>query len=217
MKFFKLAFYISLTTSFFLSSCKHESELLPGVPEVCFETQVLPVIQSSCTMSGCHNGNNELFALNTYENLRSLVEPGKPMQSKLHKVITANRILENAMPPKPQEALSSSQIDAITIWILQGAAQTTCSEDCDTINVTFNKSILPITDTFCKGCHSGANPAAGISLTDYTSIKSAIEGGRFLGSIEHLQGFSAMPQNGNKLNSCNIVKIKKWISNGMPE
>lgn len=217
MNFVRLTFFIFLITTFLLSSCKHESELLPGVPEVCFETQILPVIQSSCTMSGCHTGNNELVALNTYENLRRLVEPGKPMQSKLHKVITANRILESAMPPKPQQALSNTQIDAITIWILQGAAQTTCTEDCDTINVTFTKSILPITDTYCKGCHSGADPSGGISLTDYASIKSTVESGRFLGSIEQLQGFSAMPQNGNKLNDCNIVKIKKWISYGMPE
>jgi hypothetical protein len=215
----KVSKILPLTFLFFslaLISCKHESELLPGTPEVCFDSQILPVIQSSCTMSGCHTGSGELPALSTYEDIRSLVEPGKPIHSKLHKVLTENRILESAMPPKPNDPLNSAQIDAITIWILQGANHTTCNIECDTVNVTFNGSILPITDTYCKGCHSGTQPSGGILLVDYASIKTAVEGGRFVGAIDHSPGYSAMPQGGDKLSDCNIVQIKKWINQGMP-
>jgi len=216
MKAQELFFVSILLLTSMLLSCKHESELLPGTPEVCFDTQILPVIQSSCTMSGCHTGSNELPALSTYEDIRKQVDPGKPVQSELHKVITANRILESAMPPKPKEALSGEQIDAITIWILQGADHTTCSIECDTLNITFNGSILPITDTYCKGCHNGSQPGGGILLTDYNTIKTAVEGGRFIGAIDHLSGYSPMPKGGNKLSDCNIVQLKKWINQGMP-
>lgn len=216
MKFQKIAVLILLLFSSGLFSCRHESELLPGIPEVCFDSQVLPVIISGCTKSGCHNGSGELPALSSYENLRNLVEPGKPIHSKLHKVLTANRMLESAMPPKPDEPLSSDQINTITLWILQGAEHTTCNIECDTVNVTFAGSIMPIIETYCKGCHSGSQPSGGIVLTGFETIKTAIDGGRFIGAVDQLPGYSAMPQGGSKLSSCNIVQIKKWIYQGMP-
>jgi len=212
----KIDLFISVCILAFLTSCKHESELAPGTPEVCFEAQVLPVLQSNCAMSGCHDGTNDLPRLSTYDEIRKLVEPLKPVQSKLHKVITANRMLGIAMPPKPNDQLSSEQINLINIWILQGANHTTCTTECDTVTVTFNGSILPITNTYCKGCHSGNNPSGGIALTDYATIKASIETSRFVGAIEQLQGFSAMPQGGGKLSECYIYQINKWIKNGMP-
>lgn len=205
-----------LVLSSVLLSCKHEPELSPGIAEVCFDTQILPVIQSSCAKSGCHTGNGEKQSLTTYEEIMGIVTAGKPMQSKLYKVITANRILENAMPPKPDAALTAAQIDNINIWILQGANHTTCTLECDTVNVTFSGSILPITDTYCKGCHSGSQPSGGLTLTDYNSIKSSVDGGRFIGAVEHQAGFSAMPKGSSKLPDCNIVQLTKWINQGMP-
>jgi len=198
------------------SACQHEPELTAGTEDVCFDNQVLPVIQSSCAMSGCHTGNGELPALNTYEDIRKLVSPGKPVGSKLHKVLTANPNSESFMPPKPNSALSSAQIDIISLWILQGANHTSCEVQCDTVNVTFNGAILPITDTYCKGCHSGGSPSGGISLTDYATIKSAVESGRFMGAVEQLPTFSAMPKGNSKIPDCNITQLNKWITNGMP-
>lgn len=206
---------LTLTTLLLFTSCKHESELLPGTTEVCFETQVLPVLQSGCTMSGCHDGSGELPSLSTYSDIRRFVEPGKPVHSELHKVLTANRLLETAMPPRPKEALTNEQINLITLWILQGANNSSCTTECDTVNVSFTGSILPITNTYCKGCHSGSGPSGGISLTDYNSIKASAESGRLMGAVEHQPGFSAMPQGGNKLSDCNIVQLRKWINTGM--
>jgi hypothetical protein len=169
-------------------------------------------------MSGCHNGNNsELPPLMSYENISKLVNAGNPMKSKLHKVLIATPGSEQAMPPKPRDPLSKSQIDMISLWILQGAKNTTCqNSDCDTSNVTFVGTILPITDTYCKGCHSGTHPSGGISLTDYATIKNSVESQRFMGAIEQLTGYSPMPQGGNKLSDCAIRQLKIWINNGMP-
>jgi len=200
-----------------LISCKHDPHLAPGTPEVCFDNQVLPIIQSSCAKSGCHDGNGEKQALNTYDDIMRMVTPGKPIQSKLYKAITANPHLGNIMPPKPDQPLNSAQLDNIEIWILQGANHTSCNVVCDTITVTFSGSIKPINDTYCKGCHSGSQPSGGISLTDYTSIKSAIDGGRYIGAIQQLTGYKAMPKGGSKLPDCNIVQITKWVNQGMPD
>ncbi len=203
--------------SILLTSCQHEPELISGTAEVCFDYQVLPIIQSSCAMSGCHDGSGRLEAINSYESISKLVTPGKPIKSKLHKVITANSNSESFMPPKSKGTLSSTQINIISLWILQGANHTTCTgQECDSVNVTFTGSILPITDTYCKNCHSGGEPAGGLILDDYATIKTAVEGGRFIGAIDQLEGFSPMPQGMNKLSVCNIAQLKKWISDGMP-
>lgn len=107
------------------TSCHHEPELMPGTPEICFDNDVMLIINSNCNVSGCH-GSGEGPKLSTYEEVSRYVTAGKPMQSKLHKVISAHSNLMGLMPPKPKSALTSSQIDIISIWILQGAKHTTC-------------------------------------------------------------------------------------------
>lgn len=107
------------------TSCHHEPELMPGTPEKCFDKEVMLIINSNCNVSGCH-GSGEGPSLSNYDDVSRYVTAGKPMQSKLHKVITAHSNLMGLMPPKPKSALTSSQIDIISIWILQGAKHTTC-------------------------------------------------------------------------------------------
>ena len=101
-------------------SCRHEPELAPGTATVCFNSDVMLIINANCNISGCH-GSGEAPALDTYDQVSRYVTPFKPVQSKLHKVITAHSNLMGLMPPKPGNALSSSQIDIISIWIMQGA------------------------------------------------------------------------------------------------
>jgi hypothetical protein len=125
----KTRFIIALAGFSLLSigftSCRHEPELMPGTPEVCFDNEVMLIINSNCNVSGCH-GNGEGPSLASYEDISRYVTAGKPVQSKLHKVITAHSNLMGLMPPKPKPALTGSQIDIISIWILQGAKHTTC-------------------------------------------------------------------------------------------
>lgn len=109
-----------------LSACQHEPELMAGTPEVCFDRDVMLIINSNCNMSGCHGGGGEAPSLSTYEDVYRFVTPGKPVQSKLHKVITAHSDIMGLMPPSPKQPLTSAQIDIISIWILQGANHTTC-------------------------------------------------------------------------------------------
>ena len=58
----------------FFSSCKHEAMLPPIIPgvsdSICFETEVLPVIQSNCAKSGCHENR-----MSTYSQIMRDVTP----------------------------------------------------------------------------------------------------------------------------------------------
>lgn len=120
-----LAFTGITILSFWFASCQHEPELVPGTPEVCFDNEIMLIVNSNCNVTGCH-GSGEASSLASYDDVSRYVTAGKPMQSKLHKVITAHSNLSGLMPPKPKSALTSDQIDIISIWILQGAKHTTC-------------------------------------------------------------------------------------------
>jgi len=102
-----------------VSSCRHEPELPPGTPTVYFNDDIMPILNSNCSISGCH-GSGEAPDLSSYSGVSRFVKPLKPMESKLYKVITSHSSWER-MPPNSSDALSKTQIDKISIWILQGA------------------------------------------------------------------------------------------------
>ena len=108
--------------SLFNTSCKHDPQGIDQLDTVCFQTQILPVIQTSCGMSGCHDGGEE-FSLSSYSNIMDLVEPGNAAKSKLYQVITQVNG-ENFMPPN--RPLSKELRTQILIWIEQGATNSTC-------------------------------------------------------------------------------------------
>ncbi|MGC4038422.1 MAG: hypothetical protein QM764_20830 [Chitinophagaceae bacterium] len=91
--------------------------------------------------------------------------------------------------------------------------------DCDTSNITFSGTILPVLQTNgCLACHGGAATNGGnISLDTYAGVKAYADNGHLLGSINQQPGYPAMPLGGNKLNSCDILKITSWINRGSPQ
>jgi hypothetical protein len=88
---------------------------------------------------------------------------------------------------------------------------------CDTTGVTFSKSVQPILQTNCLGCHSATENAASggiINLEDFTVVKVLVDGGNLFGAITHNPLNSQMPKSGAKLDTCSITKIKIWIDKG---
>lgn len=183
-----------------------------------FQNDVLPILISSCAMSGCHDAASaeDGIVLISYQTTLNTgkVTPGNPGNSDLYEKITETDP-EDRMPPPPGQALSPVQIETIRKWIAQGAKNNKCDGDCDTTQFNFNTSILPIINNNCKGCHSGVSPSGGINLDGYAAIRTVAESGKLLGSISHQTGYVAMPQ-GGKLSDCNITQIRKWIENGTP-
>lgn len=89
---------------------------------------------------------------------------------------------------------------------------------CDTSkSVTFAGDILPIMTSNC-GTNNAACHKAGASgfyrLDNIAGIDAAIADGKFIESIKHQSGASAMPKNSPKLDDCSIALIDKWLSTG---
>lgn len=89
---------------------------------------------------------------------------------------------------------------------------------CDTTkSVTFATDILPIMTSNC-GTNNAACHKAGASgfyqLDNIAGIDAAIADGKFIQSIKHQSGASAMPKNSPKLDDCSIALIDKWLSTG---
>jgi uncharacterized membrane protein len=191
-------------------------EYIEDVNGVCFEQDVLPIFQSNCTQSGCHNSSSHEHGLDysNYAGIMESVEPGNYKGSEVYRNIT--RSGEEAMPPSPYNRLTDEQITTIALWIEQGAKNTACSSSttCDTSNITLSGTVKPILENYCTGCHAGSAPSGNISLTNYNGIKASADNGSLLGSVEHASSFAAMPPDASKLSACQISKIEKWIALG---
>ena len=187
---------------------------------VYFQQQVLPILVSNCSMSGCHDvaSHESGVILTSYASVMNTsdVDPGDPGGSKLYRVLIDNDP-DDRMPRPPAPPLTEAQKNIIYKWIQQGAKDLTCNSACDTsAAVTFSTGIVPILSTKCTGCHGGTNPQGGINLSLYAGVKTTVDNGKLWGSVNHLAGYSPMPKNGSKLSECEIGKIKKWIGAGSP-
>lgn len=114
-------------------------------------------------------------------------------------------------------------IAAITIFLLffvscyydnEEALYPVLNNLCDTTNVTYSGTIVPILNNSCLGCHSVPATGGSILLSTYAEVVGSAP--RITGSIKQLTGFFAMPKNGGKLKSCSITQWDIWVRNGMP-
>lgn len=93
---------------------------------VCFETDILPLLSSSCARSGCHDATSraEGYILDSYNNIvKKGVIAGNAAGSKIFKVLVKTG--SERMPPPPNAALTTAQISLIAKWINEGAKNTT--------------------------------------------------------------------------------------------
>ena len=90
---------------------------------------------------------------------------------------------------------------------------------CDTTNITFSKSIVPILANNCLSCHSNASAAglgANVKLENYADVKVYADNHKLFGSINQSAGFFAMPLGSPKLDDCKIKTVRLWINAGAP-
>jgi hypothetical protein len=90
----------------------------------------------------------------------------------------------------------------------------TLSTSCDTTNVTYSGTIVPILNSYCIGCHSGSLPSGGITLTSYTNVQALASTGALMNALTG-NGVPLMPPSGS-LSPCKIGQFEIWIRNGMP-
>jgi len=209
-----------------INACKHEppQDLISVVPgpvnggsnEVCFQSDILPLFQSNCAKSGCHDAasNKEGYTLDSYANIiRRGVKPGSATSSKIYKVLFETG--GDKMPPAPNADLTAQQKALIGRWINEGAKNTiNCGISCDTTQFKYAANVSTILGTYCLGCHSGSTPSGSIDLSTYANVKIVATNGRLVGSVSHTAGYSPMPKNASKLSDCQITQIKKWVNAG---
>ena len=229
----------------FLPSCRHElvlpltntpgpQDTVPpppadtsdytGVPcspdTVYFQNQILPLVNSQCAKSGCHDvaSHKEGLVLVDYPRIVSQVKAFKPSNSKLYTVLSAGG--GDRMPPAPDPAFTTDQKNLIKKWIEQGALNNVCNENygsCNTDNVTYTNFVGALMANQCTGCHGSTNPSGGLKLTTYTEVKASAQSGKLYGSVAHLPGYVAMPQGTAAMSICFVKKIKAWVDAGAPQ
>jgi mono/diheme cytochrome c family protein len=231
-KFSYLAIAGIATLLLLVNACRHEKLDYPGTgnggdgvnpppttnpcsPDtVYFVNEIMPVISSNCTMSGCHDNISRAggIDLTTYAKVMKFVKPGIANESKLYKVV--NLTNEDRMPPPPMQALSQVQKDKIYKWINQGAKNNYCAASCDTTVFTYSGAVKPIMDKKCVGCHNPNNLGGNIDVSTHAAVKVIAVNGKLYGSVAHQTGYSPMPKNSIKLSDCEIRQIQKWIAAG---
>jgi cytochrome c551/c552 len=230
----KLLILTVIAYSLFLG-CKHDSiplgtDLNPvpvsggnnggtatGGDTVCFNSEVLPLFQSYCGNSGCHNASSARsgVVLTDYFNIMKGIRANNPGSSKYYKIIGSG------MPPRGSSQMSSAQTAVILKWINQGALNTVCSSAaCDSTQYTYSNGISQLLTTYCVACHGSSGASAGVVLSSYASAKAAVtsQGATFLNSINFKMSNPAqnMPP-AAPLSSCQITQVTKWINSGMPQ
>lgn len=87
---------------------------------------------------------------------------------------------------------------------------------CDVTDVSFSSTIQPIFRESCatSGCHNSTSKAGTYDLSNHAGAKAASS--RIAGAINHLSGYSQMPQGAGKLSDCKIDQIESWLNAGAP-
>ncbi|MGZ8523758.1 MAG: hypothetical protein ACXWV1_04975 [Chitinophagaceae bacterium] len=220
-----------VTVIVILSACRHEIPIINGgtgsggggtpppastcsADTVYFVNEIMPIISSNCTMSGCHDNITHADGVNltSYSNIMRYVSKGNASKSKLYKVVIKTD--GDRMPPAPMPPLTQAQKDKIAKWISQGANNNNCTGQCDTALFTYSAAIKPIMDSKCVGCHNPSSLGGNINVSTYSALKLTALNGKLYGSIAHQPGYSPMPKNSAKLSDCEIKQIQKWISAG---
>ncbi len=113
--------------SILLFSCTHNTPNANEMPEVCFDSEILPIFQTGCAISGCHDNISAEKGLvySDYNSIMESITAGDANNSKAFKAMTS--LLQEPMPP--DNPLSIEARTLIRIWIEQGAKNTNCLND----------------------------------------------------------------------------------------
>jgi len=231
MKFRRLSFLSASliigigSTLMLVNSCKHEGIPADQMPEVCFQSEVLPIFQNSCGTTGCHSsdgGNGYNFT--DYSGIMKAITAGNADKSKAYQAITSTFQI---MPP--DNALPANKRTIIRLWIEQGAKETTCgttdngTPKSGTLWACYDRDIQPILMSSCavSGCHDATTHKEGIDFSSYTKTLGAIAKGnpaeskmyKAITSNQSSEDFMP-PKPYSALSKAAIDTIYSWIKRG---
>jgi hypothetical protein len=212
----------------FTNACKHDPQGIDQLDTICFQTQILPILQTAC--GRCHGagGGTGGFSPANYTSIMRSVTPGSAVKSTLYKVITEVNG-GNMMPP--DRPLTKDQRTLILVWIEQGAKNTTCTDggspnpqyNMDTI--CFTQNIAPLIQSSCGkvSCHDVATHKGDYVLTNYNTLMQNSEGiqpynpnsSKIYQVTSPAAGEDIMPPSPNPaLTTDQRELLRQWIANG---
>ncbi|MFN3841225.1 MAG: hypothetical protein ACK4RF_11025 [Cyclobacteriaceae bacterium] len=117
-----LALLAGLSLLISVSACVYDQVVpqQPDVGTVSFSNDIIPIFNSSCNVTGCHNGTQvpDLRPANAYNSLTAggYVNTGNPEASELYQWMSGNRGL-----PMPPGGSNNTYNAYVLAWIQQGA------------------------------------------------------------------------------------------------
>lgn len=183
-----------------------------------YEQDIVPILKNNDCIA-CHTAANDFrgVILTSYEQLinSNILIDGDPDNSELIEVVLLTDP-QLRMPPPPDPVMPDLDIVILKEWIRQGAKNLACDlENCDTTSLSYTADIVPMLQASCISCHTaGDTPGGGVILNTYDGVASSSADGSLLGSVAHWTGYSKMPKNADPLPDCDIIQLKKWITNG---
>ena len=231
MKFKRLGFVFSmvgltiLPLFFLFNSCKHEGIPADQFPEVCFQSEILPIFQNSCASCHGESRNEAGLDFSNYAGIMKAITPGDANKSKAYQAITSTFQL---MPP--DNALPADKRTLIRLWIEQGAKETTCDTNGNSGTVKsgtlwscYDRDIQPILMSSCavSGCHDAATHKEGYDFSTYTKTLNALKAGspstsklyRVITASQTSEDFMP-PKPYSPLSKAAIDSIYSWIKRG---
>jgi uncharacterized protein CbrC (UPF0167 family) len=85
---------------------------------------------------------------------------------------------------------------------------------CTTTNMSYKNNIAPLIQASCNSCHSASAKLGNVVLDDFTNVKKYVANNVLIAVIKQNTGYSPMPKNSAKLDTCSIAKIESWIKQG---
>jgi hypothetical protein len=162
------------------------------IDDLCFERDVLPIFQSSCALSGCHDAAtaSHEVVMDSWESVmmgsKDIVTPFDPRDSELYE-----KLVEE-----------------------EGALNEDCGivSECDIKDVLW-PSVQIILQDNCLGCHANDIAIGDIRLEDPADVQEQITNGTLIPSIRRESGVNAMPPF-SILDSCSVEVITAWRDQG---
>lgn len=88
---------------------------------------------------------------------------------------------------------------------------------CDSTNVSFQKTVLPLLIQNCSRCHSSSIHTHDIILDDYPHVRAFAKEGSLYGSVLQNGEYAPMPYDAPKLDDCTIAIIRNWVKEGIKD
>lgn len=86
--------------------------------------------------------------------------------------------------------------------------------ECDTAMISYTDDVVPILSQNCYSCHNAQARFGNVIIDSHDEVVKYTINDQLVGVINHLPGFSPMPQGNPKMLDCQIEKIEAWIDQG---